>query len=55
MSGISDQTPLQLPVDATVVIEVAEWPLAAGQHETMVRVVVDQAGPLDIPISDVSG
>ena len=55
MSGISEQTPLHFPVGATVVLRVALWPLPVGPHEIVVRVVADEVGPLDIPISDTSG
>jgi hydroxymethylglutaryl-CoA reductase (NADPH) len=52
-SEISRQSPLQFPVGTSVKLSVTGETLEAGPHELVVRVVVKEVGPLDIPISDV--
>ena len=52
MNEITAQSPLQFPLGATFALRVAGWPLDPGPHEFVVRVIVQEAGPLDIPISD---
>ncbi|MBU0703303.1 MAG: hypothetical protein KKC18_05495, partial [Chloroflexi bacterium] len=49
MNEITAQSPLQFPVGATFTLRVKGRPLAPGPHEFVVRVVVQEAGPLDIP------
>ena len=52
MSDISTQTPLLFPVGATVTLRVAGKMLDPGPHELAIHVVVQEVGPLDIPVSD---
>jgi len=49
---VSTQAPLRFPIGATVTLRVVGETLAPGKHELVTRVVVEEVGPLDIPISD---
>jgi len=49
---ISPETPLPFPAGATITLHVAGQALDPGPHEFIVRVVVQEVGPLDIPLSD---
>nr|HID13613.1 hypothetical protein [Anaerolineae bacterium] len=52
MSEVSTQAPLLFPIGATVTLRVAGKTLEPGPHEIVIRVVVQEVGPLDIPVSD---
>ena len=52
MGEISAQAALLFPVGAKVTLRVSGKPLEPGPHELIIRVVVQEVGPLDIPISD---
>jgi hypothetical protein len=52
MSDISVQTPLLFPVSVLVTLRVAGKTLEPGPHELVIHVVVQEVGPLDIPVSD---
>ncbi len=54
-SAISEQSPILFPVGATVTLKVSGTPLAAGNHQIGIRVVVKDIGPLEIPVTDRSG
>jgi len=54
-SEVSAQGPLQFPVNAEVTLRVAGQPLEPGPHEILIHVVVQEVGPLDIPVADVVG
>ena len=49
---ISAQAPLLFPVGATVTLHVTGQTLEPGPHELVIHVVVQEVGPLDIPVSD---
>ena len=49
---VSTQAPMRFPVGATVTLRVVGETLAPGEHALITRVVVEEVGPLDIPISD---
>ena len=49
---ISAQAPLLFPVGATVTLHVTGQRLEPGPHELVIHVVVQEVGPLDIPVSD---
>jgi hypothetical protein len=49
---VSGQTSLSFPVGATVTLRVAGKALEPGPHELVTHVVVDEVGPLAIPIAD---
>ena len=51
-SDISDDAPLSFPLNTTITLHVVGQTLEPGPHEFIVHVVVQQVGPLDIPISD---
>jgi hypothetical protein len=52
MDEISAQATLLFPVGAQVALRVAGQALEPGPHEIVVHVVVQEVGPLDIPVSD---
>lgn len=52
MGEISAQAALLFPVGAKVTLRVSGGTLEPGPHELVIRVVVQEVGPLDIPISD---
>ncbi|HEY68377.1 MAG: hypothetical protein DRI79_01230 [Chloroflexi bacterium] len=52
MSQVSAQAPLLFPIGATVILRVAGKTLDPGPHELTIHVVVQEVGPLDIPVSD---
>jgi hypothetical protein len=52
MGEISVQAPLLFPVSVAVTLRVAGKTLEPGPHELVIRVVVQEVGPLDIPVSD---
>jgi hydroxymethylglutaryl-CoA reductase (NADPH) len=52
MGEISAQAPLLFPVSAPVTLRVAGKTLEPGPHDLVIRVVVQEVGPLDIPVSD---
>ncbi len=49
---ISPQSPLPFSVGAAITLRVAGQTLDPGPHELVVHVVVQEVGPLDIPLSD---
>ena len=49
---VSPQAALQFPVGATVTLRVDGAALAPGPHELAIHVIVQEVGPLDIPVSD---
>ena len=51
-SQVSPQAPLLFPVSATVTLRVAGATLVPGPHELAIHVLVQEVGPLDIPVSD---
>jgi len=51
-SDVSPEAPLPFPVGATITLRVAGQPLDPGPHELAIHVIVQEVGPLDIPISD---
>ena len=53
MGEISAQATLLFPVDAKVTLRVSGRTLEPGPHELVIRVVVQDLGPLDIPVSDI--
>ncbi len=55
MSEVSAQAPLLFPVGATVTLRVAGKILEPGSHELIIHIVVQEVGPLDIPISGTLG
>lgn len=52
MSEVSNQSPLHFSIGATVTLRVAGKTLEPGPHEFIIHVVVQEVGPLDIPVSD---
>jgi hydroxymethylglutaryl-CoA reductase (NADPH) len=52
MGEISAQAPLLFPVGVAVTLRVAGKALEPGPHELTIHVVVQEVGPLDIPVSD---
>ena len=53
MGEISTQATLLFPVGANVTLRVSGKTLEPGPHELVIRVVVQDVGPLDIPVSDI--
>jgi hydroxymethylglutaryl-CoA reductase (NADPH) len=51
-NGISGQSPLSFDLGTTVVLHASGRTLEPGPHELAVHVVVQEIGPLHIPISD---
>ncbi len=51
-SDISTQAPLLFPIGATITLRVTGKTLEPGPHELAIHVVVQEVGPLDIPVSD---
>jgi len=51
-TGISDQAPLVFDLGSAVVLRVSGKTLEPGPHELTIRVVVQQVGLLEIPVSD---
>jgi len=49
---VSAQVPLLFPVNASVTVHVRSMQLEPGPHTLVVHVVVQEVGPLAIPISD---
>jgi len=49
---VSSQAPLQFPLSATVTLRVDGATLVPGPHELVIHVIVQEVGPLDIPVSD---
>jgi len=49
---VSAQAPLRFPIGATITLRVTGHTLEPGPHELAIHVVVQQVGPLDIPVSD---
>jgi len=52
MSAVSNQSPLLFPIGATITLNVAGKRLEPGPHELIIHVVVQEVGPLDLPVSD---
>ena len=52
---VSTQALLQFPVNAAVTVRVAGQPLEPGPHELVIHIVVQEVGPLDIPVADTVG
>jgi hypothetical protein len=52
MGEISAQAALRFPMDANVTLRVSGMTLEPGPHQLVIRVVVQDVGPLDIPVSD---
>jgi len=53
MGEISAQATLLFPVGAKVTLRVSGKTLEPGPHELVIRVVVQDVGLLDIPVSDI--
>jgi hypothetical protein len=51
-SDISAQAPLALPLNATITLRVADQTLEPGSHTLAIHIVVQEVGPLEIPITD---
>ena len=51
-SAVSAQAPLHFPIGATVTLRTAGKTLEPGPHELIIHVVVQEVGPLEIPVSD---
>ena len=49
---LSAQAPLLFPVGAAVTLHISGQRLEPGAHELVIRVVVQEVGQLDIPVSD---
>jgi len=52
---ISPTAPLRFPLGATLTLQVAGLPLGPGDHKVSVRVIVQDVGPLEIPVADKLG
>jgi hypothetical protein len=52
-SGISTQTPLPFPIGATITLHVTACTLEPGPHELVVHAIVEEVGPIAIPVSDL--
>jgi hydroxymethylglutaryl-CoA reductase (NADPH) len=50
--GVTPHASLQFPVGAVVRVAVGSQTLGSGPHEIVIRVLVKEVGPLDIPVSD---
>ncbi len=55
MSEITTKAPLLFPVGAIVTLSIAGKTLEPGSHELAIHVIVQEVGPLDIPVSDTLG
>jgi hydroxymethylglutaryl-CoA reductase (NADPH) len=51
-NDVSAETPLYFDAGATVTLRVTGTLLDPGPHELVIHVVVQDVGPLDIPVSD---
>jgi len=51
-SAIAPAAPLQFPLGATFTLRVDGVPLDPGEHRLTIRVLVQDVGPLEIPVSD---
>jgi hydroxymethylglutaryl-CoA reductase (NADPH) len=51
-SDISVNAPLALPLNATITLRVAGETLKPGLHTLTIHIVVQEVGPLEIPITD---
>jgi hydroxymethylglutaryl-CoA reductase (NADPH) len=51
-SDISVETPLALPLNATITLRVAGETLRPGLHSLTIHIVVQEVGPLEIPITE---
>jgi hypothetical protein len=49
---ISVETPLPLPLNATIRLRVTGKALGPGLHKLTVHIVVQEVGPLEIPVAD---
>jgi hydroxymethylglutaryl-CoA reductase (NADPH) len=54
-ADISTEAPLQFPLGATFTLQVARAVLEPGDHELSIHVVVQDVGPLEIPVADKVG
>lgn len=54
-SQISAESPLQFPLGATFTLRVDGTALEPGSHKLKIRVVVQDVGPLEIPVTDRVG
>jgi hydroxymethylglutaryl-CoA reductase (NADPH) len=52
-SEISTDAPLPFPADATITLRTVGQTLNSGPHELAIHVVVQEVGPLELPISDM--
>lgn len=52
MGDISVETPLHLPLNATITLHVTGEALGPELHRLAVHIVVQEVGPLEIPIAD---
>jgi len=50
--SLDASTPLSFPQGATFTLQVAATPLGPGDHRLTIRVVVQDVGPLEIPVAD---
>ncbi len=55
MSEITTEEPLLFPVGAIITLRVAGKTLDPGPHELAIHVIVQEVGPLNIPVSDTLG
>ncbi|MGD1996190.1 MAG: hypothetical protein PVH62_05380 [Anaerolineae bacterium] len=54
-TSITNEDPLSFPVGDTFTVRASESPLESGFHELTIRVVVQDVGPLSIPVADQVG
>jgi len=54
-ASITADDPLSFSLGATFTLRVREIPLEAGAHKLKIRVVVQDVGPLEIPVADRVG
>ncbi|HIE38280.1 MAG TPA: hypothetical protein EYH30_08955 [Anaerolineales bacterium] len=52
---ISAEAPIQFPLGATFTLRVTGASLKPGDHRLKIRVVVQEVGPLEIPVTDRAG
>jgi hypothetical protein len=52
LGKISAESPLPFPLHATVTLRVAAQALDPGSHELVIRVIVQDVGSLNLPVSD---
>ena len=50
--AICEQTPMHFPINVTLTLFATGETLEPGPHELIVHAVIQEVGPIDIPISD---